>query len=317
MTCTRTISMLACALVLGASFATASAAERRVRLTVEVKIEGTEGVVGNGADRTGGKFREGYTLVTYLKSDGELAQFNTKDPEHAQKMMGLAAAVQQRTRGTSAAKKMKPEEFRDYMQKKQAACKGDQSCLYKLAMEAQQLAANIDKGTGSAGPAAYTGEEPPRYMTYFGYENCGATAHVYVDRTTQGTVGDTGGAVPYTIHDTAEYRNNATELGLICNFHQAILDTQDGSFYMDGAILPTAKGHSTMIMRGKTTQSDGEASTHGEAYTWINEQLRHVPRAGQRSTALKLTQNQGASIHSGRYTGEARIQLSWKFEDAK
>ena len=315
MTCTRTISMLACALVLGASFTVASAAERRVRLTVDVKIEGTEGVIGTGADRTGGKFREGYTLVTYLKSDGELAQFNTKDPEHAQKMMGLAAAVQQRTRGASAAKKMRPAEFRDYMQKKQAACNGDQSCLYKLAMEAQQLSANLD--TGAAPGPAYTGNEPPRYLTYFGYDKCGASAHVYVDRTTQGTVGDTSGAVPYTIHDTADYINNPTELGLICNLHQAILDTQDGSIYTDGAILPTAKGNSTMSMRGKTTQSSGEASTHGEPYTWVSEQLRHVPRSGTRSTTLKLTQNQGASIHSGKYTGEARIQLSWKLEDVK
>jgi hypothetical protein len=40
-----------------------------------------------------------------------------------------------------------------------------------------------------------------------------------------------------------------------------------------------------------------------------------VPRSGTRSTTLKLSQNQGASIHSGTYTGEARIQLSWKLED--
>ena len=105
MTRTRTLSMLACALVLGVSSTMTGAAEKRARLTVDVKIEGTEGVVGIGADRTGGKFREGYTLVTYLKSDGELAQFNTKDPEHARKMMGLAAAVQQRTRGTSGRKR--------------------------------------------------------------------------------------------------------------------------------------------------------------------------------------------------------------------
>ncbi|HEV7609940.1 MAG TPA: hypothetical protein VGO61_21585 [Steroidobacteraceae bacterium] len=311
----RTISTLACALALGVSSTLASAAEKRARFTVEVKIEGTEGVIGNGADRTSGKFREGYTLVTYLKSDGELAQFNTKDPEYAQKMMGLSAAVHQRAAGKSSAKKMKPQEFKEYMQKKQAACNGEQSCLYKLAMEAQQLSANLETGA-PAGPA-YTGDEPPRYLTYFGYDKCGAAAHVYVDRTTQGTVGDTGGAVPYTIHDTADYTDNPTELGLICNLHQAIFDTQDGSIYTDGAILPTARGNSTMVMRGKTENSTGEASTHGEPYTWVSEQLRHVPRAGTRSTTLKLTQNQGASIHSGKYTGEARVQLTWKFEDVK
>jgi hypothetical protein len=315
----RTISMVVCALALGASSSMASAGEKRARLSVDVKIEGTESVVGNGADRTSGKFREGYTLVTYLKSDGELAQFNTKDPEHAQQMMGLAAAVQQRAAGKSTAPRMKPDEMKAYVQKKQAACKGDQACLYQLAMEAQKLSANLDTGASAAGasPAAYTGNEPPRYLTYFGYDRCGASAHVYVDRTTQGTVADTSGAVPYTIHDTSDYTSNPTELGLICNLHQAILDTQDGSIYTDGAILPTAKGKSTMIMRGKTERSSGEASTHGEAYTWISGQLRHVPRTGTRSTTLKLTQNQGASIHSGKYTGEARITLTWKLEDVK
>jgi hypothetical protein len=34
---------------------------------------------------------------------------------------------------------------------------------------------------------------------------------------------------------------------------------EDGRLYTDGAILPTAKGNSVMTMRGKTTQSTGEA----------------------------------------------------------
>jgi len=42
--------------------------------------------------------REFYTLVTYLQSDGELQQFNTKDPAYAQKMMGLSQNVQKSVR---------------------------------------------------------------------------------------------------------------------------------------------------------------------------------------------------------------------------
>ena len=147
----KTYAVLAVAPALLGAFATgqAHAAERRARLTVEVKIEGTEGVIGNGSDRTSGKFREGYTLVTYLKSDGELAQFNTKDPEYSQKMMGLAAAVQQkaqRAQGKPAIRRMTPAELQAYVQKKQAACAGDQACLYKLAQEVQQLSMNLDTG---------------------------------------------------------------------------------------------------------------------------------------------------------------------------
>jgi len=310
-----------CSLVMAAAAwlpVTTLGAEKRVRLTVDVKIEGTESVIGNGVDRTSGKFREGYTLVTYLKSDGQLAQFNTKDPEYAQKMLGLSAAVHQRVqqaRGETAAKKMTPQELQAYVQKGQAACQGNQACLYKLAMEAQQLSANLDTGAAAVSAVAYTGNEPPRYLSYAGYDNCGAKAHVYVDRATQGTLGDTGGAVPYTIHDTASYDSNVTDIRLICVQHQAVLDTQDRTVYTDGAILPLARGNSVMTSRGKTVKSEGEAATHGEAYTWINEQLRRVPRSGQKSTTLKLTQNQGASVHSGKYSGEAHIQVTWKLED--
>jgi hypothetical protein len=301
-----------------AGIAPTAAAEKRLRLTVEVKAEGEEGVVGNG-DRTGGKFREGYTLVTYLKSDGELMQFNTKDPEYGQKMMGMAANVQQRAQDKLPAKKMTPQEFQDYMQKESAACAGNQSCLYQLAMEAQKLSANLDLGASDprASTAAYTGNEPPRFMTWYGYENCGATAHVYVDRTTNGVLADVGGQVPYTIHDTADYDSNADEVGLICNLHQAVYDAQDGSFWTDGALPPSAKGSSATTMRGQTTKSSGEAATHGEILDWVSAQLRHAPRAGQRSTTLKLTLNQGAAIHSGKYSGSARVQMSWKFEDVK
>jgi hypothetical protein len=312
----RSIAVVAaCAALLPAL---ASGAEKRVRLTVDVKIEGTESVIGNGVDRTSGKFREGYTLVTYLKSDGQLAQFNTKDPEYAQKMLGLAASVRQRVqqaKGNAGAKKMTPQELQAYVQKGQAACQGDQACLYKLAMEAQKLSANLDTGAAAGSAVAYTGNEPPRYMSYAGYDNCGAKAHVYVDRTTQGTLGDTGGAVPYTIHDTANYDSDVTGIRLICVQHQAVFDTQDGTFYTDGAVLPLARGNSVMTSRGKTEKSEGEAATHGEPYTWVNEQLRHVTRSGQRSTDLKLTQNQGASVHSGKYTGQAHIVLTWKLED--
>jgi hypothetical protein len=296
----------------------ALAVEKRIRLTVEVKAEGEEGVAGTGADQTAGKFREGYTLVTFLKSDGELAQFNTKDPEYGQKMMGMAANVQKRTRGGTPAKKMSPQEYQAYMQKKSAECAGNQACLYKLAMEAQKLTANLDLGAGAPGTPgapAYTGDEPPRYMTYFGYDNCGASAHVYVDRTTKGTLADVGGTVPYTIHDTADYNSNADELRLICNLHQAVYDTQDDTFWTDGALPPSAKGTSTSTMRGQTTTDQGDAATHGEILTWVSEQLRHAPRTGQRSATIKLTLNQGAAIHSGKYSGQGRVQMSWKFED--
>ena len=302
----------------------ASAAPKRVRFTVDVKVEGTEGVFGVGADRTTASFREGYTLVTYLQSDDKLAQFNSKDPQYAQKMMGLAQAVHakvNKAQGKAPARKMTQPQIQDYVKTKQAACGADRSCLMKLATEAQELMANMDTGAASASAAndasAYTGEEPPRFLNYFGYDNCGASAHVYVDRAVKGTVADTSGAVPYTIHDTADYHDDPVEARLICSSHTLVIDTQDNSFYTDGAVLPAAKGNSVMTMRGKTEKSTGEAATHGEVYDWVSAQLRHGPRAGTKSATVKLTNGRGGAIHSGRYSGEARVNLAWKLEDVK
>lgn len=314
--------VLACvpALILPVS---ALAAPKRARLTVTVNVEGTEGVVGTGADRTSAKFREGYTLVTYLESDGELAQFNSKDPEYARKMMGLSQSVHRKVnvaQGKAPVKKMTQAQLQEYVQKKQATCGADQSCLMALAREAQELMANMDMGgatsTGNESDA-YTGNEPPRFLNYFGTDNCGASSRVYVDRTTQGTLADTSGAVPYTVRDTADYRGNSDELRLICVSHTLVFDTQDETFYADGAVLPVGKGTSVITMRGKTDQSTGEAATHGEVYTWVNEQVRHLTRSGQKNTTLKLTQGRGAAIHSGRYSGEAQVSVSWKLEDLK
>jgi len=313
---------LVCAPVLLVSVVDAQAAEKRARFTVSVSVEGTEGVIGTGTDRTSAKFREGYTLVTYLKSDGELQQFDSKDPLYPQKMMGLSQNVHLKVRaaqGKAPVKKMTQAQIQEYVQKKQATCGANQDCLMKLAMEAQELMSNMDVGgaTSQGSADAYTGDEPPRYLNYFGYDNCGATAHVYVDRTTQGTLGDTSGAVPYTIIDKTDDNGSPVQLRLICNSHTLVMDSKDGSFSGDGAILPTATGTSTTTMRGRTDRATGEAATHGEVYTWVSEQLRQAERSGQKSTTIRLTQGRGAAMHSGKYSGEARVTLSWKFEEVK
>ena len=118
-------------------------------------------------------------------------------------------------------------------------------------------------------------------------------------------------------NDTADYHSNAVEIRLLCNSHNLVADTNDGAFSSDGAVVPMAKGISVMTMRGRTEQSSGEAATHCEVNTWINEQLRHAARSGQKNATIKLTQGRGAAIHSGKYSGEARVTLNWKLEDVK
>jgi hypothetical protein len=297
----------------------AHAAPKRARLTIEVKVEGTEKVVGNGNDQSSAKFREGYTLVTYLDANGDLEQFNTKDPAYGQKMMGMAAGVNAKVaqaQGRAPAKKMSQAEMQAYLQKKQAACGTDTNCLMRLGQEANDLMlANLNQGQGSG--AAYTGEEPPRYLTYLGFDDCGAKVHSYVDRTTTGTYGDVQGAVPYTIRESVDYDNDANELRLICTFHQAVLDTQDGSIWTDGAIAPHYRGTITKTVSGKTTTSTAREFGHGETLAWTSEQLRHAPRTGHKTATLKLTKGPGNALHAGKYSGEAVVDLAWRFEDVR
>ncbi len=299
----------------------AQAAPKRMRLTVDVKVEGTESVIGTGADQTTGKFREGYTLVTYLEADGDLEQFNTKDPEYGQKMMGMAAGLHEKAsaaQGKAPAKKMTQEEMQAYLQKKQAACGANTDCLMKLATEAQDLMmANMNAAAGTTAPAAYSGDEPLRYETWLGYNNCGAKAHTYADRTLTGTLADVNGAVPYTIKESVNYDNNATETELLCNLHQAVQDTQDNTFWTDGALAPHYKGTTSTTMRGKTDTSTATEFGHGEALDWVSTQLRHAARAGHKTATIKLTRNQGAAIHTGKYSGQAVVDLTWRFEDVK
>jgi hypothetical protein len=146
---------LACVPAMLLSVHSAEAAARRARLTVTVSVEGTEGVVGIGSDRTSAKFREGFTLVTYLETDGELAQFDTKDPEYAQKMMGLSQNVHKTVRaaqGKAPVKKMTQEQIQEYVRNKQAACGANQACLMQLAQEAQDLMMNMDTGALPTAP---------------------------------------------------------------------------------------------------------------------------------------------------------------------
>ncbi|MBC8028289.1 MAG: hypothetical protein H7Y89_20030 [Steroidobacteraceae bacterium] len=56
-----------------------------------------------------------------------------------------------------------------------------------------------------------------------------------------------------------------SSLGLICAGHTIVVDSKDGAFRTDGAVLPMGKGNSVFRIRGKTEKSSGEAATHGEA----------------------------------------------------
>lgn len=295
---------------------------QRARLTVNVSVDGTEGVIGEGGDRTEGKFHESFTLVTYLKSSGDLSEINTKDPNYAQNMMAQAAAVQQRIREVQQAQgksvpRMTPEQLAQYMQKKQAECKGDQNCLMKLAMEASELSANVDYGVAPAQLPDEDAELELRYQSYVGYDNCGATTHVKVDSVTNGVLADVAGPEKYTITQKADYRGDANELRLICVAHNFVFDTKTATLFSDGGAIPQAKGTRVETINGRMSQSEGDLPLHKEAFEWVARQLRQAPATGERSTVIDLAQQaQAKAVHTGNYRGEARVKMNWRFEPA-
>lgn len=81
-------------LVLAAGVPAAAQAEQRARLSIDLKVFGTEYVRGSGQSRehAEGRFEERYEWSVTLDSSGEPTSINTKDPAYFEKMMSLSAA---------------------------------------------------------------------------------------------------------------------------------------------------------------------------------------------------------------------------------
>jgi hypothetical protein len=137
------------------------AAERLGRLSIELKVTGTE-TMRNGSDHATTQIAQSIRLNTVVRSDGELMAIDTKAPDYAQKMQAQAAAQEARTREVQAMQQrnaqnqraqgavppqMAPVSQADMMarvQAMQAKCGTDQQCLMNEAMKmsAQQVAGN-------------------------------------------------------------------------------------------------------------------------------------------------------------------------------
>ena len=314
---------LACAAV--AHAVPAHAVEKRARLVVDVKVVGSYSVAGSGQEKESGNFANGYHLATVMESDGEPSAVNTKDPSYAERMMGKAAAVEKHVaeaEGRPApAKRMSPAEAQKVLHEKQAACKGDQSCLMQVAIETTRMMNQVDFGAGSApvtsnagmaAPAEVAGDE--RFLTYLGFEGCGAQTRVTADFAVTGQYDDVQGPVPFSSSLKGDAAGDATQLALICNTTNLVLDVKSRTFFTDGLSAPVATGTKRVTDRGHMLE--GPASLwQSPGWEWVSEQLRQAPVEGHRSTTIALTQMPGGVRIVGKLTGEVKIDLSWKLED--
>lgn len=101
----------------GASLAAPALAEELARLTVELRVKGTEQVlpVGQSRDHAEGRFDDAYRFVVTAASSGELNNVNVKDPGYAEQMMARALAIQQQVMRAQAGQPVEElEENDDY-----------------------------------------------------------------------------------------------------------------------------------------------------------------------------------------------------------
>jgi hypothetical protein len=140
-----TVARAACAAICLLPLASQSA-ERLGRLSIEMKVTGTE-TMRNGSDLATTQIAQSIRLSTAARSDGELVSINTKAPDYVQKMQAQAAAQESRTRELQAIQQrnaqsqraqgtvppqMAPVSQADMMarvQAMQAKCGTDQQCL--------------------------------------------------------------------------------------------------------------------------------------------------------------------------------------------
>lgn len=304
------------------ALSTGAMADEAVRLTVELKVSGTEAVraSGPGRDHAEGWFNDSYRFATTVRGSGELNNVNTRDPHYAEKMMAHAARVQQqverRQAPRTAGPQLTPEQLEARAVAGQQACQGDLNCLMKLSQELQEHMMAMQ----AAAPAPATAfleaqDDDYRYLDFFGAEDCDTSIRVVIDRTLAGEYADVQGMVPYTVRRTADYDGNELQRQLTCLAASLVLDVKAQVFYTDGLGMPEATGRYVREVAGRPVASGEEpVSLQAEISEWVAQQLRQAPVHGQRKAAIVLEQNRTAALGAGDYTGRAEVELSWKLD---
>jgi hypothetical protein len=318
-----------------------SADEQLARLTIDVTVEGTKSWK-NGSDYSNSKISEKYHLMTHVQSSGEPSSVNTKDPQFAQKQLAVAAQVQQKVReaqaraGQPVPKQATTQE--EYlaqqqklaadMQKGQAACAGDMSCLMKLSQEyAQQSAMLSYPPADGAAPAASLDEEADapeeeRYLDYYGYEGCPGDIHIVINNTSEGATADVSGMVPFKQADTADYRGNDLNLKMQCLASTLVYDIKEKKIYTDGIGHPAPRGSYRYWDRlhGETLNEDSEVPTNSIAWEWVAQNLRIADATGSASTTLPVNGENAGAAPAGvggdgsQVSGNITVNMTWQFE---
>jgi hypothetical protein len=291
------------------------AAEAKARLTVDVQVTGEEVWHGTGRDQATVKFSQHLSFATFVKSDGELADFNPKDPNYDQQQMQQAAKATQAASDKNKAALKTQEEMQKYVEEQARACGGDVTCLMKVSDEAAQWGAQLN-GEPVARGESQSESAAGQFMQYVGYSKCGASMRVQIDDATQGSFGDAHGPVSFQVKTQADYTGSADDRELLCTQTNIVADVQKKTIFTDGILVFDIKGTVSRTQGGKTQTAIEDVQLKTEAFNWVSSQLREAPFSGKRQTTLKLRKPNGSNvIFAGEGQGTAKVELTWRFEE--
>ena len=295
------------------------AAERKARLTIDVQVTGDETWRGTGSDQAKVKFSQHLSMTTFVRTDGEPADVNPKDPNYGEQQMRKAAKVSQAAQGANKSKapvKTK-EEMQAYVEAQARACNGDTNCLMKLSDEAAQWGAQLNGEASAQSSDGSEGEGAQgRFLQYFGFSKCGATIKMQVDDLTVGSYGDVNGPVPFQTKTHADYAGTNEDRELLCTETNVVVDLQNKMLFTDGLLVFDVRGEVTRTDRGKTQTKQDDVPLKNEAFSWVSSQLREAPLSGKKQGTITLKKPNGSNvIFAGTPQGTAKIDLTWRFED--
>jgi hypothetical protein len=306
----RSIAAVLAAALLPAAYA----GERTGTLTVTLKVNGNEQWRnGAGTDTATVRYTQAITFSTVVKTDGEVVDFNSKDPAYANQQMARAAQVSLAATRAQGEKPMTQAEFEARVRKEQAACGADTQCLMNLAGKVSQWTTQLMAGMPQAAPTL-TGSGS--YLNYFGFENCGAKIHIAMQGTTEGHYADVQGPVPFSVAYKANHAGSRLEQEALCTQSNFVVDVAQKKFHGDGWLVQPPKGTTTRVSRGKTTTSEGDIPFREEVIAWASEQLREAPLTGMRKGVVKMRNTNGTGIPFAvsQGGGTAEVEMSWRFE---
>lgn len=252
-------------------------ADQQARLTVELKVRGTEQVRGAGqsAEHAEGRFDDSYRIGVTLTSSGEPGNVNIKDPEFAAKMMAQAQEIQAMVQAMQAGKAPPAtadvDEEDDYRYLDFFAgddCADEIHVVIDRALSGEYADVQGMVPYSLRSTADYRGNDLERQLTCLG-------ASLVLDVKAQ---------VFYT---------------------DAI-----GMPEAQGREVREVKGRAAQA-------SDSRLSLHGEISLWVAQQLRKAPVSGQQRATIELAQNRSGAMSTGDYRGQAEVELSWRLEPVR